>query len=529
MAATNPLNPQNPNSPLSAESYHPMLQESIQLFLSQIQSGISDFSHFNLMFSRLIHTMPSPPIEIVWFYSAVNFHTHKKLIAQKNLASQDDNLGRILAIKELFQSLVACSGPCSSSLQKVAVLAPLIFELYNLVLDLKVNARFSLDKTITIEIGCLVERLVSYISLCCCEGVDDHDDTIAFSPCFVDLVKVWTVQRREIGFEFKDDFKMFFPMISDEARNGLLVGSRVGVLAGIVMCQTFLLSLCLKFGLEDPQEKLKEDVLNSAANSIIGFRSCYFFDTLLKMLLEFSLPVTSLLTVVDEVLLREALFDAIILVDYPFFNPGCGIRLCSHHLNSLASTWLFVADKAMKFVWHKGDQTKVISYMKAFSKSLIHSQLLKWVSTQIVMAEDTNNNISTPAAFMEWLVQLTSQTSKGFFNDEFSMLLEKAMNYISEMKTAVPYLALDGNYNFCIDQKVGENGGADEDFEMIDSTEGSKTGCSTTLTANDECRKRKGEKDEGGIRVKLLKYQMHDSPIKSFSPFQNEVGLIRRS
>lgn len=481
------------------------------------------------MFSRLIQTMPSPPIEIIWFYSAVNFHTHKKLIAQKNLTSQDDKLGRILALKELFQSLVSCYGPCSSNLKKVAVCAPLTLELYNLVLDLIVNTRFSLDKGIVVEIGCLLERLVSYISLCCCEGVDDHDDTLAFSPCFVDLVKVWTIQRRGNGFEFEDDFKLFFPMIGSETRNGLWVGSSVGVLAGIVMCQTFLLTLCLKFGLEGSKEMLKKDVLNSAGNIITGFRSCYFFDTLLKMLLESSLPVTSLLTVVDEVLLREALFDAIILVDYPFFNPGCGIRLCGHHLNSLASTWLFVADKAMQFVRHNGDQTKVNSYMKAFSKSLIHSQLLKWISTQVVMVEDASKtNLSTPAAFMVWLAQHTSQTSRGF-NDEFSMLLEKVMNYISEMKIALPHLYLDGYNEFCVDQKVGKDGGADEDLEMIDSTESTKAGCNTNFTAIDACRKRKGEKDEGGIQVKLLKYQIHESPIKNFSPFQNEVGLIRRS
>lgn len=133
--------------------------------------------------------------------------------------------------------------------------------------------------------------------------------------------------------------------------------------------------------------------------------------------------------------------------------------------------------------------------------------------------------------FSEWLVQLTSHTSRGGFNDEFSMLVEKAMNYTSEMKTAHLYLDLDGNYDFCFDQKVGEEdgGGADGDLEMIDSTEGVKDGCNTNFTDIDTCRKRKGEKDEGGIRVKLLKYQMHDSPIKNFSPFQNEIGLIRRS
>ncbi|KAL2940200.1 DNA mismatch repair protein Msh2 [Bienertia sinuspersici] len=442
--AADSQNPQNPARSFATESYHPMLQESIKLFLSQLETGISEFSHFNLMFSRLIQTMASPPIEVIWFYSAANFKTHK-------------DIDRISALKELFHSLVSCTGPCCSSLKKVAVLAPLTFELYNLVFDLKKTNSLSPYKA---EIGRLIERLVSFISLCCCEEGGGHDDTLAFSPCFVDLVKVWTFHRRESGFEYEDDFKMFFPFIAGEVCNGFMVGSRIGVLAGIVMWHALLLNLCLK----------EKDVLNLAASTIIGFRSCYFFDTLLKMLLESNLPVTTLLTVFDEILLRESMFDAIILVDYPFFNPGCGIHLCIHHLNSLASTWLFVADKAMQFVWRN-----------------------------------------------EWLVQLRNQAPNGFGDGEFSMLVDKALNYTSEMKTA--NVEIDGN-----NQIVGKDDGV-EDLEMIDSA----SGCNANSTAVDACGKRKGAEDEGGIRVKLLKYQIQGSPIKNFRPFHNEVGLIRRS
>ncbi|CAO2818042.1 unnamed protein product [Amaranthus hypochondriacus] len=510
----NLLNPQTSNSSFSTESYQTMLQESINIFLSQHQSGISDFSHFNLMFSRIIHTMPSPPIELIWFHSAVNYHTHK------NITTQDVNLGRIFTLKELFHSLNSCTGPCSSSLKKVAILAPLTFELYNLVSDLRSNTKSSLDEVIKVEIGCFVEGLVSFISLCCCEAVDDHDDALVFSPCFVDLVKVWTIKKRESRFAFEDDVKMFFPVISGEVHNELLMGGRVGLLAGIVMYQTFLLYLCLKFVWEDSKEKLKADVLSLAVSTISGFRSCYFFDILLKMLLESSLPVLSLLTAVDEVLLREAIFDAIILED--LFDRGCGIRLCSHHSNILASTWLFVADKAMQFVRCNGDHDRLVFYMKAFSKSFILSQLLKWVSTQIVKLENANKiNFSTPTAFMEWLLQVTSQASR-CFSDEFSMLLEKAMNYLSDMKRALPCLEPNDNH-VIFDHKECR----DEDHEMIDSTEGAKTSCDSNFAGT--CRKRKGERDEGDLRVKLFKYQIHDSPIKNILPFQNEVGLIRRS
>jgi len=270
MAATR-LNPVT--SSLQTQFYEPMLQESVHHFLSQLKAGASDFSHFNLLFSRLIQTISSPPLEVIWFYSAVNFHPHKNMVAQ------NDKLGMISAIKELFQFLVSCSGPCSSSMKRVAVLAPLVFELHNLVCDLNEQIGLSLDNVvINREIDCLMDGLVSYISLCCCEGVDDHDDSAAISQCFVDLVKVWTVQKRESEFKFEDGVRMFFPIISDEIRSRALVGTNgVGGFAGMVMCQVFLLSLCLKFRFKDLPKRLEEDVLSSAVNIITGFRSCYFF------------------------------------------------------------------------------------------------------------------------------------------------------------------------------------------------------------------------------------------------------------
>ena len=142
-----------------------------------------------------------------------------------------------------------------------------------------IRDRLSLDNVlINREIDCLMDGLVSYISLCCREGVDDHDDSTALSQCFVDLVKVWTIQKRGSEFKFEDDVRMFFPIISDEVRGRTLVSTNgVGVLAGMVMCQVFLLGLCLKFQSEELAKRLEEDVLSSAVNVITGFRSCYFF------------------------------------------------------------------------------------------------------------------------------------------------------------------------------------------------------------------------------------------------------------
>ncbi|KAK9683865.1 hypothetical protein RND81_10G170300 [Saponaria officinalis] len=505
MGAINPINP-----PIFTNSYHTMLQESTQHFLIQLKSGVSDFSHFNLMFSRLIQTISSPPIEIIWFYTAVNYHTHKNTIK-----AQNQSFGEISCLDELFHSLVSCSGSCSSSVTRIAVLAPLVSELHNLILELKSLNEFRFDNVVGREIRCLVDRLVSYISLCCCEGVNDHDESPAFSPCFVDLVKVWTVGRRGTSCAFEDDFRIFFPLLNDESRNEVWLRGEVGVLAGFVMCQVFLLNLCLKFNVEEKPQNLEEEISISAVDAITGFRSCYFFDALLKMLLESNLPVTSLLTASDGVVLQKALFGAIVLVDYPFFNPACGIGLCHDHLNTHASTWLFVADRAMQFVRNNDCQTKLISYMKAFTKSLIHSQLLKWVSAQIGIIEDKDKpRFSTPSVFLEWLAQIRSTGSRTF-DDEFSLFLDKVTHYKSEMTPSLPYSEA------C--QKVGSGDGISEDLEMIDSTDAIKSTCKYDFSVSEACRKRKGENDENSVRVKLLKRQTERSPINNFSSFRAEV------
>ncbi|KAL9226877.1 hypothetical protein vseg_002638 [Gypsophila vaccaria] len=508
-----PINPINPI--FSPNSYQIMLQESTQHFLIQLNSGISDFSHFNLMFSRLIQSISSPPIEIIWFYSAVNYHTHK-------------NFDQISCLEELFHSLISCSGSCRGSLIRVAVLAPLIYELHCVITELKLANSFRSDNVVCREVRCLVDRLVSYISLCWCEGVNEHDDSPALSSCFVDLVRVWTAGRRGMGFEFEDDFRMFFSLASDESRNEVWLRGEVGVLAGFVMCEVFLLNLCLKFGLEERPENLEHELMVSAVDVITGFRSCYFFDALLKMLSESNLPVTSLLSASDGVVLQEALFGAIVLVDYPFFNPACGTGLCNNHLISHASTWLFVADRAMKFVKNNDCQTKVISYMKAFAKSLIHSQLMKWVSAQIGIVDDGHlPKLSTPSAFLEWLAQIRSMDSRAYDN-EFSLFLDKVTHYRSEMTRNLPYSEGDEIKSFCLDHRVGSGDGIQEDLEMIDSADGIKSTCKSDFSVSEACKKRKGEKDEDSVQTKLLKHHIEGSPISNFSPFQAEVVWTRR-
>lgn len=246
----------NSNSP---DNFQPMLKETIDRFLCDYRNGVTDFSNFALIFCRLLQNLPDPSLEYVWFYSALNFHSTKFT----SLSSSE----KVLVVKELFQLLVSCSSSCSVS-KKVAVLCPVLYELYNLATDKKVLKR---------EVESLVEVVVSYISICC--GTEpDHEDRagITLNSCFSDVLRVWVVDKVEPNCEFKDDLRHFLPIVNDKDRDGVGAGCSVGHLAEIVICEAFFLKLFLKFGCGILRADLENELRDCAVQMMNGFRSYNF-------------------------------------------------------------------------------------------------------------------------------------------------------------------------------------------------------------------------------------------------------------
>ncbi|XVF48646.1 hypothetical protein PTKIN_Ptkin03bG0207000 [Pterospermum kingtungense] len=368
-------------------TFQPMLTESIHRFLAEYRSGSTDFSNFTSIFSRLLQNLPDPPLEFVWFYSAVTFHSTNKFNSPNSVS----------ASKQLFQLLVSCSTSCNA-VKRISVLAPVIHELYRLVLGQKELKR---------EVESLLEGIVSYISICC-GAVDEVNDDL--SSRFLDLLHVWMVDRVGEGGEKRDELKLFFPVVSEDVRKMIGGGCGIQYLAGGVMCQAFLMRLCLKFGSGIPKVELEKDVHDCVVQMITGFRNFYFLDILLRMLLEPVLPITSLLGHGNEVLLREILYDAVIMMDHTFLSPQGRILLPGQQLKSLALTWSFVADHAIRSMRENGDQTKATSYINAFSESCLPSQLIKWVTGQTGMGDKARSlTVSTPVALISELPPIFMQ------------------------------------------------------------------------------------------------------------------------
>ncbi|KAM4121487.1 hypothetical protein ACB094_01G009300 [Castanea mollissima] len=466
-----------PNNP-----YQPMLTESIQRFLTEYRNGVTDFSNFGSIFSRLLQIVPDPPLQILWFYSALTFHTSKLTHHHHNSPISK----RVVLVKELFQLLTARSSPCGQ-FKKIATLAPVIYELYHLAVqhDNKISRK---------EIENLLEGVVSYTSICCGGGGD---------------CEVVGVKEEEESFTvsgFRD----------------VLVGCGVGYLAGVVMCEAFLLRLCLKFGSGNSRLELEKDLHNWAIQTINGFQSFWFLDTLLKMLLEPVLPVTSLLSYEDEILLQEVLYDVVIRVEYSFLEPSRVIQLAGKHLKNLILKWLFVADTTIRSAREKGNQAKAFSYINAFSESCLPSQLIKWVTDQTVTGRKISKpNVSTPVALLGWLLTVEEQEVR-VFDCEISKVQAKAAICKSRVEYVLPELKPNGNSLnesslFSLAEEVRGEDKFNGDLEMVDSVDTAflvANGMMKT-TATDGTRKRKeGIKDEKELQVKFVKHHFHETSVR---------------
>lgn len=256
MAAAGPLVVDFPSmgAALCFNSLESLLRDSASGFLAAVSAapapGAADLTNFHRVFSRVLSAYPDPPLEAVWFFSALTFHDRP-----------DD-------LRSLLQLLSAFTASSPGAAKPLALLAPVVSEL------------FHSDKTRR-ETETLVEAVLSYISLCSSRPAAASTDgaiTDAGSllPAFGELVKVWSVRHSRD----RCPFQVLFPLAGEEARRELMKeGCSVEYLAGVVVAEAFLLRLCLKVqnATGVPRSDLQKELRIWAVSSILTFQNQHFF------------------------------------------------------------------------------------------------------------------------------------------------------------------------------------------------------------------------------------------------------------
>lgn len=171
--------------------------------------------------------------------------------------------------KDLLNLLTSCSNLSGTS-KKIALLAPVVYELCNIVSDCRKRLVCVGD-----QVEGLVENVMGYIMMCpglydCGVGAGEFDNKLV---CFEDLVRVWTADRGGGRCSVGENLRAFFPLLTDGVWDWMSDKGGVRELSGMVLCEVFFLRVYLSFLSRLSAEELVKD---AAVRMIKGFRNVYF-------------------------------------------------------------------------------------------------------------------------------------------------------------------------------------------------------------------------------------------------------------
>ena len=87
------------------------VKQSIRSLLDSLQNPSPSLSAFTSSFLELMQAKPNPLLKSIWVFVGLTFH--------QKFSPKDDILDQVLSLKDLFQSITACSTSCSSSMYNI--------------------------------------------------------------------------------------------------------------------------------------------------------------------------------------------------------------------------------------------------------------------------------------------------------------------------------------------------------------------------------------------------------------------------
>ncbi|RYR07302.1 hypothetical protein Ahy_B05g074626 [Arachis hypogaea] len=472
--------------PLVGENYAMKMKDSVHELISETRKGSPDFSSFLDVFYELMQANVNPPFEVIWVYTAIKFQSLK--------SEKGDALDRVSDVRSLFQLLSACSASVGAS-KSVALMAPVVYEVHKVLLELSgKELKLKREKKAMKEVKSLVDVIVGYMSICCSKKVSEEEeyDCIGLNLImpFTDLAYVWMNANGDAD----NGFESLLPILGSDVCKWLCdKGFHVGYLGGAVIMEAFFLKLRLLCHRKTPGDELEVNLKSWAVGSISSFQNIYFLEILMRAALGTSLPLSSISKSEEETLFRKVLFDALLLVEYPFLYEN------SKYIKGLSLTRLIVTHKAVEYFRGIGDQKRALSYVREFSVSRIPLQIIKYVTSQNGLEEKAvKANGSSPRALLSLDI---SQAEQPTGNLDGKMV---------------------GDDLFYVDN-VGEEGNAVEEDKQNEVISDAFVAAARTMKVTDSgSQKRKGKSKER--KVKFVKHNLlqNSRPAKAETSSAND-------
>ncbi|KAK4280985.1 hypothetical protein QN277_012535 [Acacia crassicarpa] len=480
---------------LVGENYDLKLKQSVQDLLAEIHREGPNFSLYVDIFYRLVQAKVDAPFEAIWVYAALSFRSRH--------SAEGDALDRITAAKDLFQLLSACSASSGAS-KCIALLVPVIFEIHRVILRLFAGElSVKRDKKAMKEAESLLDNILGYITLCCSKNSDEehgsHSPNLIIP--FTDLV--------DVSASANEGWESFLPLVSGDVCRWICTrGLDVADLAAAVIIQAFLLKMCFSFHLAKPTDELEKNLKCWAVSRISSFKNACFFEILMRTILGTPLPLSSILKPEDEVVLRKVLFDAVLLVEYPFLYQNAKLR------QSLTLTRMIVTHVAVEYFRGSGDENRALSYGKAFSASHAPLEIVKCVKNQHNLEDKASRiNGSSHRAILKWVLSLEDK-GVAVFKDSFLRSQAKLgldSSQAGNLEANMEGKIMDDDL-FYVDKTRGEeHTSEEEEDEQNKLTSAAFVAAAKTMKVTDNGkRKRKGTSTVR--KIKSVKYELHPDP-----------------
>ncbi|KAL4317133.1 hypothetical protein AHAS_Ahas15G0354600 [Arachis hypogaea] len=447
--------------PLVGENYAMKMKDSVHELISETRKGSPDFSSFLDVFYELMQANVNPPFEVIWVYTAIKFQSLK--------SEKGDALDRVSDVRSLFQLLSACSASVGAS-KSVALMAPVVYEVHKVLLELSgKELKLKREKKAMKEVKSLVDVIVGYMSICCSKKVSEEEeyDCIGLNLImpFTDLAYVWMNANGDAD----NGFESLLPILGSD------------------VCKW----LCDK-----------------------GFH----VEILMRAALGTSLPLSSISKSEEETLFRKVLFDALLLVEYPFLYEN------SKYIKGLSLTRLIVTHKAVEYFRGIGDQKRALSYVREFSVSRIPLQIIKYVTSQNGLEEKAvKANGSSPRALLTWLLSIENRGIQVLEDDTLRSCAKSGLD-ISQAEQPTGNLdgKMVGDDLFYVDN-VGEEGNAVEEDKQNEVISDAFVAAARTMKVTDSgSQKRKGKSKER--KVKFVKHNLlqNSRPAKAETSSAND-------
>ncbi|KAH9314815.1 hypothetical protein KI387_023442, partial [Taxus chinensis] len=446
------------------------VKNEVDGFLKNFRDGSRDASNqCRQNFSQMLMLeIEDPPVELLWSFAAVKLMeencqtgvsksdgagfrvlesggansgalaadgTNLMFLAADNVNSRvsliDGVNTRVSVAKTLFQCLAAFTvGQNCSASASIAALVPVIVILVEAVAKLAVNSDSkALSKASLKNLKNIRGEIVGYIAICGNKRQKSSAEVNlarALTCCAVLLssLDVWE-REKALTCSAEKNLEGIFPFSSAGVRAPLLEeGCNVDYLASVVILEASLLQLVVEVierrrtpkevcGDAGRDEGLRQNLRTLAVNSIGTAKNAKFFDILLELLLESNLPVASLLSQEEELLLRGVLYEVTTLVDYAFLKQNresisTETKSIGDNNNRTLLNRLVLAQKAVQLLRSLGEHSRALSFSKTFSNVPVTSDLMKWISqkSELKYHEALTRN---PQALVGYLVNLGDQ------------------------------------------------------------------------------------------------------------------------